>query len=170
MNLSNPIFTIGFKDKVEDDMVKKHIGLQVLMNTLFGKSSKLYKKLTDENILLGSFGMEYEFTPNYAFALINGVSGEPKKVIEEVNKEIENAKQNGLNAEDFERNKKKIYGAYITEYNSVEETARNFLADYFKGINSFEYLDKYADVTKEYTEELLKSVLVDNKEVYSIVN
>ncbi len=170
MNLSNPIFTIGFKDKVEDDMVKKHIGLQVLMNTLFGKSSKLYKKLTDENILLGSFGMEYEFTPNYAFALINGVSREPKKVIEEVNKEIENAKQNGLNAEDFERNKKKIYGAYITEYNSVEETARNFLADYFKGINSFEYLDKYADVTKEYTEELLKSVLVENKEVYSIVN
>lgn len=49
------------------------------------------------------------------------------------------------------------------------ETARMFLSDYFKGTNSFEYLDKYDEVTKEYAEELLSEIFVSEKEVASIV-
>ena len=169
MELSNPIFAVGFKDKAEGNMVKKHIALQIIMSTLFGKSSKAYKELTDTNTLLGTLDGEYEFSKEYAFALISGTSREPKKVINRINEEIENAVKNGLNEEDFERNKKKIYGDYITDYNSVEETARMFLADYFKGINSFDYLEEYGNVTKEYAESVLKEVLIMNKEVISIV-
>lgn len=169
MELSNPIFGIGFKDKVEDNMVKKHIAIEIILNTLFGKSSKLYKELTDDNTLLGTLDLEYEYSREYAFVLITGQSRKPKKVYERINKEIENAIKNGLNSEDFERNKKKIYGDYITEYNSVEDTARMFLADYFKGVNSFEYLEEYINVTKEYAEEILREVFDLNKEVLSIV-
>lgn len=74
-----------------------------------------------------------------------------------------------MNDKDFERNKKKIYGDYITEYNSVENSAKMFLADYFKGVNSFEYLEEYNNVTKEYAESILKEVLSLDKEVLSIV-
>ncbi len=169
MELSNPIFGIGFKDKVEDNMVKKHIAIEIILNTLLGKSSKLYKELTDDNTLLGTLDLEYEYSREYAFVLITGQSRKPKKVYERINKEIENAIKNGLNSEDFERNKKKIYGDYITEYNSVEDTARMFLADYFKGVNSFEYLEEYTNVTKEYAEEILREVFDLNKEVLSIV-
>ena len=169
MELSNPTFGIGFKDKVEDNMVKKHIAIEIILNTLFGKSSKLYKELTDDNTLLGTLDLEYEYSREYAFVLITGQSRKPKKVYERINKEIENAIKNGLNSEDFERNKKKIYGDYITEYNSVEDTARMFLADYFKGVNSFEYLEEYTNVTKEYAEEILREVFDLNKEVLSIV-
>ena len=169
MELSNPIFGIGFKDKVEDNMVKKHIAIEIILNTLFGKSSKLYKELTDDNTLLGTLDLEYEYSREYAFVLMTGQSRKPKKVYERINKEIENAIKNGLNSEDFERNKKKIYGDYITEYNSVEDTARMFLADYFKGVNSFEYLEEYTNVTKEYAEEILREVFDLNKEVLSIV-
>ncbi|MCI9365119.1 MAG: hypothetical protein HFJ54_00305 [Clostridia bacterium] len=42
----------GIKDKVEENMVKKHIAIEIILNTLFGKSSKVYKELTDSNILL----------------------------------------------------------------------------------------------------------------------
>ena len=169
MELSNPIFGIGFKDKVEDNMVKKHIAIEIILNTLLGKSSKLYKELTDDNTLLGTLDLEYEYSREYAFVLMTGQSRKPKKVYERINKEIENAIKNGLNSEDFERNKKKIYGDYITEYNSVEDTARMFLADYFKGVNSFEYLEEYTNVTKEYAEEILREVFDLNKEVLSIV-
>lgn len=169
MELSNPIFAVGFKDKVEENMVKKHIALQIILSTLFGKSSKVYKELTDKNILLGTLDGEYEFSKEYAFVLITGTSRQPQKVIDRINEEIQNAIKNGLNAEDFERNKKMIYGNYITDYNSVEETAKMFLADYFKGINSFDYLEEYGNVTKEYAESILKEVLDLNKEVVSIV-
>lgn len=169
MNLSNPMFAIGFKDKVNGDMVKKHIGVQVILNTLLGKSSKLYKELTENNLLIGTLDTEYDFSKEYAFVLISGLSRNPKEVIQRVNKEIEEAKKNGLNEEDFIRNKKKLYGDYITEYNSVDETARMFLGDFFKGINSFEYLDKYDEVTKKYADEILREVFVEEKEVSSIV-
>lgn len=150
-------------------MVKKHIAIQAILNTLFGKSSKLYKELVDQNILLGQLDPEYEFTKNYAFVILSGVSRNAQEVVKRIKEEIENAKQNGLNEADFLRNKKKLYGDYITEYNSVDETARMFMADYFKGINAFDYLDKYEEVTKEYAEEVLKKVFVENKRVTSIV-
>lgn len=169
MELSNPLFAIGFKDKVEGEMVKKHIAIEVILNTLFGKSSKLYKELTDDNTLLGTLDLEYEYSKEYAFILITGQSREPRKVYDRINEEIQKAIENGLNDKDFERNKKKIYGDYITEYNSVENSAKMFLADYFKGVNSFEYLEEYNNVTKEYAESILKEVLSLDKEVLSIV-
>ena len=169
MQLSNPLFAIGFKDKVEKDMVKKHIAIEIILNTLFGKSSKLYRELSEKNILLGTLDLEYDYSKEYAYILINGQSREPKKVIQRINEEIETAIKNGLNEEDFLRNKKKIYGDHIVEYNSVEETARMFLVDYFKGVNSFDYLEEYENVTKEYAEEVLKQVLDKSKEVTSIV-
>ena len=169
MELSNPIFTIGFKDKIEENMVKKHIAIEIILNTLFGKSSKLYKELTDNNTLIGNLDLEYEYSKEYAFILITGQSRNPRKVYERINEEIQNAIKNGLNKEDFERNKKKVYGDYITEYNSVEDTARMFLADYFKGVNSFDYLEEYNNVNVKYAEKVLKKVFDLNKEVLSIV-
>lgn len=169
MELSNPIFAIGFKDKVEENMVKKHIAIEVILGTLLGSSSKLYKELTDDNTLLGSLDLEYEYSKEYAFVLITGISREPKKIFDRINSEIKNAIENGLNAEDFERNKKRIYGDYITEYNSVENTARMFLSDYFKGVNSFDYLEEYKNVTKEYADNLLKRLFDFDKEILSIV-
>ena len=44
-----------------------------------------------------------------------------------------------------------------------------FLADYFKGINSFDYLEEYTAVTKEYTKQVLKEVFNEEKMAISIV-
>lgn len=169
MNLSNPLFAIGFKDKMTDDMVKRHIAIQVILNTLFGKSSNVYKELTDKNLLLSTLDLEYEFSKNYAHVLIMGTSRKPREVIKRLNEVLEEARKSGLNEEDFSRNKKKLYGDYVAEYNSVDETARIFLTDYFKGIDSFDYFEKYEEVTKEYAEKILREIFVEEKEVISIV-
>ena len=49
-------------------------------------------------------------------------------------------KEHGINKEDSERIKKMIYGGYVREFNDVTDISRMFLADYFKGINSFDYI------------------------------
>ncbi|MCI8397595.1 MAG: insulinase family protein [Clostridia bacterium] len=169
MDITNPIFVLGYKDKPKGDMVKRHIAIQIALGTLFGKSSKLNQELTDKNLILNTLDPEYDYSNNYAFALIIGMSRNPDEVIAKIKQELENAKKNGLNKEDFERNKKKLYGDYITEFNDVEETAKNFMVDYFKGVNTFEYLEKYEEVTKEYTEEILRELFVEEKSVTSIV-
>ena len=44
-----------------------------------------------------------------------------------------------------------------------------FMGDYFKGINSFEYLENHKLVTKQYAEEKLKEIFDENKMILSIV-
>jgi predicted Zn-dependent peptidase len=44
-----------------------------------------------------------------------------------------------------------------------------FLADYFKGVNSFDYLEQYNNVTLEYATQILNEIFDTNKMVVSIV-
>ena len=172
MDVNNPIFVIGFKDKRlenKTEQVKKHIAIEIILNILLGKSSKLYKKLYNEGLIMAQPDLEYEFSKKYAHIVISGQSNNPEKIQEELKKEIENIKEQGLEEEHFNRIKKKIYGDYISEYNDVSNIARMIMTDYFKDINSFEYIENHKQVTKEYTEKILKEVFDLNKMVISIV-
>jgi len=44
-----------------------------------------------------------------------------------------------------------------------------FLADSFKGINSFDYIEKYGTVTKEFVEQVLSDVFDEEKMVLSVI-
>lgn len=54
MDVINPIFAIGFKDKVAEkkDLVKKHIAIEIILYMLLGKSSKTYKKLYENGDIM----------------------------------------------------------------------------------------------------------------------
>ena len=172
MDISIPMFVIGIKeDNIEEpsEMIKKQITMEILLNIIIGKSSKLYKQLYEEGLLQEEPTLEYEFSKIYSYALITGVSNNPKEILTKVLKTIEDLKQNGINEEDFERNKKMIYGIYIKEYNGIDNISRMFVADYFKGINSFDYIENYIQVTKEYTQKILEQVFKEEQTVLSIV-
>lgn len=169
MEVSMPLFTIGIKDIPSEEKVKKHIAIEVLLNMLLGRSSKLYKKLYNEGIILAQPSLEYEFTDDYAHVLITGKATAPEKVFESLKKEVAYLKQNGLNENEFSRIKKMIYGGYVKEYNDVAETARMFLADFFKGINSFDYIDEIESVKPEYGLQVLTETFNDNNMVLSVV-
>ena len=170
MEVSIPSFIIGYKDKVViKDIVKRHIAIEIILSLLIGKSSNLYRELYNSGLMLQEAELAYEFTDNYAHVMIGGQSKEPKKVQEFLNKEIENMKKSGFNEEDFNRIKRMIYGDYIKEYNEVGDISRMFLSDYFKGINSFDYIEEYNTVTKEYAEEVLKNVFKSDNLVMSVI-
>ena len=172
MEVSMPLFVIGIKDRVPDknqDIVKKHIAIEILLNIIIGKSSNLYKNLYENELLISEPFLEYEFTPNYAHISITGSSKNPDEVLEKIQEEIERLKQDGLNLKDFDRIKNMLYGEAVKEFNNVSDIARMFVTDYFKGVNSFDYLENYKQVTPEYTLEILKEVFLKEKTVISIV-
>ena len=172
MEVSFPSFMIGYKIAPEQDeqsVTKRHIAIEILLNLIAGKSSNLYKTMYEQGLLQSPLDLDFEFTENYAHILIGGQSKNPEKVLEALNKEVEQAKQNGILEQDFERIKRMIYGDYVGEYNDVGSIARMFLADYFKGINSFEYLENYKQITKQYAEQVLKDVFDEEKQVISII-
>ena len=136
---------------------------------LFGKSSELYRNLYNKGLLLSNPDLDYEFSNNYAHVLITGQSIKPREVIVEFKATLNKLKNEGLDEKLFTRTKKKIYGNYITEYNSVSEIGRMFLSDYFKGINSFDYLEEFNQINIKYIEQLLKEVFNEENMVISIV-
>lgn len=171
MEVSLPLFMIGFKDSVKqsDEIVEKHIAIHILLNMLLGKSSELYKKLYDSGDLISEPDFDYEFSKEYAHVLISGQSKNPDKILKEVSSYIKDLKQNGLNEEHFNRIKRKIYGDYVTEYNNVGDIARMFLTDTFKGINTFDYIEKFDQITKKYAENVLNEVFNEEKMILSVI-
>ena len=174
MEVSMPIFVIGIKDVVkenrsEEDLIKRHIAIEILLNLVIGKSSKLYKKLYEQGLLMNEPYLEYEFDKTYAHIAITGKSKEPKKILEEIKKEIKNIKQNGITEEDFERIKKMLYGNTVKEFCDVQDICRMFIGDYMKGINSFNYIETYKQITIEYAMQILGEVFKEEKTVISIV-
>ena len=172
MDVNNPLFVIAFKDTVlknKEELVKKHIAIEILLYILIGKSSKLYQKLYNDGIIISQPDLDYEFSKEYAHITISGQSNNPEKLTEELKIQIQNLKQNGIDEKVFNRVKKKIYGGYVTEFNDVSNIARMFISDYFKGINSFDYIEMHKQVSKEYTEEILKEIFDENKMILSIV-
>lgn len=171
MEVNNPIFAIGFKDNLcdEKDRIKKHIAIEIILYMLLGKSSELYKELYEQGDIMAQPELDYEFSKQYAHVLISGQSKNPQNVANGLTKQIEKFTKCGLDKEHFERVKKKIYGEYVSEYNDVGSIARMFLADYFKGINSFDYLEEYNLVTVEYANQILKDLFNEDKMVLSVV-
>lgn len=168
LEVSQPLYTIGIKDSGKCD-VKKHIAMEILLNLLVGRSSNLYKELYNKGIIYAQPSLEYEFTSIYAHALISGQSNEPEKVYQKFKEEVKKVKAEGIDEADFNRIKKMIYGGYVKEYNDVADIARMFLADHFKGINSFDYLEEIEGITVEYLEQILKDVFKEEKMIISIV-
>ena len=176
LEVSQPLYTIGIKDMISKksmenskEIVKKHISIEILLNLLIGRSSELYKELYNKGIIHGQPSLDYEFGKTYAHVLITGQSKEPETLYNEFKEKVKEMKKKGISKGDFQRIKKMIYGGYVKEYNDVQDIARMFLADYFKGINSFDYIEEIEGINVEYLNQVLNDVFKEEKMVLSIV-
>ncbi len=172
MQISMPIFMIGYKDKIVHDRkeaVKRHIAIEILLNMLLGESSSLYSRLYKNGDLSIVPDLDYEFSSQYSHILISGRAKEPEKIKGELAKEVKNIIANGINEESLERTKKKIYGQYVTEYNNVADIARMVLSDWMKGINSFEYIEAFEKINAEFVKNILKEAFDEENMILSVV-
>lgn len=169
MEVSKPLFMIGYKDKAQTtDIIRRHIAVEILLNMLIGKSSDLYKNLYAEGLILSEPDLDYEFSEQYAHVLISGQSKNPEEINNRLKEEVKKLKEN-MDEKHFERIKKKIYGDYVAEYNNIADIARMFLSDYWKGIETFDYIEQYATVTLEYTKQILEEVFDEKNNILSVV-
>ena len=168
MDVSIPMVAIGFKDTKanrlrkagysEDnfDLVKRDVAIEILLSIIAGDSSRVFEELYNDGTITKSIGGEFEFEEDYAFSAFSFESEKYEKVIDRIKEEINYLKENGIDDEIFERTKKMLYGGYVRTFNDSISSARAFASDYFKGINSFSFLDAYKTIEKEYVEEVLK--------------
>ena len=163
-DIALPTFQLGFKEEAsksrltEEQLAQTDIILQVLAS----RSSRLYKKLLDENLINDSFGYEYFEGERYAAVIFSGESKDPDTVSKLIKEGIEKFHKNGIDREDFERAKKLVYGRNVAMLNSPENISNAILNLTFANRELFHAIECIANTTIEQVNDRLKYQL-DNK-------
>lgn len=174
LSVSMPMFMIGFKDNDcgygGEKLLKKSIETQILIKMIFSKSSPLYEKLYNEELITPPFAADYTPQIDYGYTAIEGQSKNPLKVYDEIINYIDELHKNGLSEDDFIRAKKVVWGKYIRSYNNIEDFAHQFLQDSFMDIDYFRYYDVYKTITFEDVRKRFSEHFDKNYSAISIVN
>lgn len=172
LSVATPQFMLGFKEQWDtpERTAREEITMEILMDMISGSSSELYRRLFDAKLINSSFGAEYFTGFGYACVLFAGESSDPKKVSEEIKKEIRKFRENGIDEKTFERTKKKLYGRMIMGMNDVDNIANNMVVSYFADETIFTDFETYKTVTVEDIKDMLNKTLDENYSTLSVIN
>ncbi|MGN0632829.1 MAG: EF-P 5-aminopentanol modification-associated protein YfmH [Oscillospiraceae bacterium] len=146
-----PIFFIGFKcpPVSEEDIIKNEVEADFLLSLFADKTSRLYKELTEENIISGGLSCEILDGNGYFSLIISGEANDPYEVQRRIFKHIEIAKQEGFDREAFELLKKSEYGIAVRAANNPECVADDMLSYHLIGHSAFECEKRIAQLKYE---------------------
>ncbi|MGN7412303.1 EF-P 5-aminopentanol modification-associated protein YfmH [Paenibacillus sp. SAF-068] len=151
--VSLPKCLFGFKETdvglTGEKLLRRDMTTQLMMDLLFGSSTRLFQKLYDEDLISDSFGHEYNSSPQYAFSAIGGDTKDPDQLLVRIREEVDAIVEKGFESTDFERARKKKIGGYLRMLNSPENIAHEFTRQQFRGGDFFNMLPLYESITLE---------------------
>lgn len=168
MDVSMPMVILGFKDaKInklrnagykEDntDLVKRSVAVEILLNIIAGESSELYEELYNDGLINKTIGIDYTYEEDYAHCSFSFESNNVEEVVNKIKEKIQSLKENGIEENILERIKRMLYGDFVKLFNDATSVAKVFVNDYFRGINSLNYVDAYKSIDKTYIENVLE--------------
>ncbi|MBQ9673995.1 MAG: insulinase family protein [Ruminococcus sp.] len=155
-----PLFEIGFKgDGTKLITSKQEAATDVLLGMLFSQSGELYRELQDKELINQSFGYEVFEGMGFYSVLLSGESHNPERVYEIIKNYINKVRDEGLSVDDYQENKRAVYGSAIRAMNSTDSIANNLMECHFTGREFFNYADevynlKFEDVQSRFNEIL----------------
>ena len=69
----------------------------------------------------------------------------------------------------FEKTKKSLYGDFVRMFNSVSSIATNFINNYFRGIDTSDYVEAYKTITLEEIKNVIEEHFDFDKLAVSII-
>ena len=120
-----PIFCLGFKQKIATPYrrLKSKVCVNLLLEIICGDASPLYARLMNEGLINDEFDCEYFNGNGYAAVLFEGESKDPSRVTEEIKREINRLRIEGIDKKLFSAVKCGAYGSMVRKFNSVESIA-----------------------------------------------
>lgn len=173
LSVSIPLFNIGFKDRDVgydgDELLKKEIVTNLLLDMIFGESTEFYRDMYEEGLINNSFGSQFVASKTYAHSIIGGESENPKEVLDKIIDYINRLKEEGLNEEDFERIKNKMIGHHIMSFDSLEYIANSFIKYEFQNSSLFNYKNILKDIKFKDIEKRIKEHFTDENYILSVI-
>ncbi len=168
--VSMPMFCFGFKQIIKTPYrrLKSKVCLALLLELICGDASPLYARLVREGLINDNFETEYFTGRGFATVIFSGESSDPKRVAEEIKKEIARLRVEGIDKKLFSAVKCGMYGAAIRRFNSVSDIAMQFVDCAMEDYNLFEELRLLKSVTADDVYRRL-DVFCDENAVLSVI-
>ena len=160
LSVSKKQFMLGFKEDIQEPelSLKEELASDILLDALFGVSSDFFRKLMDEKLIEMDFDASLFNGFGYSCVMFSGSTDEPEKVSQMVKDEIERVKKEGVDPEAFNRSKRKLYGSFVGDYNSISSMARRISHLSFGGNKPFDELKICSEITLKDVQKRLEVI------------
>lgn len=170
--VSRPIAYLGLKENrlaSGEQLLRQSLVTNILHRVLFGPTTELYTRLYESGLINEGFGAFYTAEPQFGFSALGGETSDPHRLLEEIQVELHRRLNEGLNPEEFLRQKRQAIGEFLHAFDSLEFIANNFIRYYFRGVSLFDYVRVLEGITLEDGEKRLKEHFAPEKMAVSIV-
>lgn len=172
LSVSVPLFGIGFKDSAPGlglEHIRRDAVMKILLELIAGESSRLYQRLYTKGFINSTFATEYMSGESYGLSVFSGESKNPDAALKALLEEVEELRETGVGAQDFERCRRVVYGRAVSAFNSVERIANSAVSCYFLGATVIDTVDVFFDVTLAQVNDLLKEHFSAEKSAMSVI-
>ncbi|MGI6097139.1 MAG: EF-P 5-aminopentanol modification-associated protein YfmH [Dethiobacteria bacterium] len=174
MVVSEPLFHLGFKDPhvtdlTQQELLKREIVTEILLDTMFGNSEPLYNELYEDGLIDEHFNFGFTAETTYGYTLLGGETKDPEQLYERIIEGINRIKKAGIDKESFERHRRSAFGDFLRRFNSLEFIANNYLAYRFRGIDFLSIPEVLHKITIDDVQERLFEHLEDDNHAVSII-
>ncbi len=170
MSVARPVFSIGIKcpDAEGKELWEDRIYLALISYLLFGDVSDFSERLRENGLINDFFSVQPLCGRGYSSLVVGGISDEPQRVLEEMQKEIRRFKSEPPSEKDFLRTKKASYGGWIYSLSAADSIAQVFTSAAIADMPPFGILEMSAGA--DYEEMLRRlSSLDENNACLSVV-
>ncbi|NRD78905.1 insulinase family protein [Bacillus sp. BRMEA1] len=171
MNVQTSKCLLGIKaihiNQTGEEMLKNELTMNVLLDLLFGRSSKHYDQLYNDGLVDETFSYDYTQEQGFGFAMVGGDTNDPDQLASRLEEILLSAKnENAFTEDQLDRAKKKKIGAFLRAINSPEYIANQFTRYAFNEMNLFDVVPTLEKITLKDVQSLAGELM--EKERFSV--
>lgn len=168
MNVQLPKCQVGVKavdtELQGEQLQKRELTMNILLDMLFGKSSPLYYQLYREGLIDETFHYDFTQEKGFGFAMIGGDTIKPEELGERIRTILLEAKAGKhLTEEALSRSIKKKIGSFLRSVNSPEYIANQFIRYAFNEMDLFEAVPILESITLEDVKSVAERIIAENR-------
>ncbi len=174
MQVSKPLFSIGFKDTcIPADAAKrqrKDALMALVCETLFSRSGDFYASLFERELISPAFSYGYTITESFAYCSLSGEADDPERVLREVESHIDDTLRKGLDREEFERAKRVLYAESVRLFDSVDSIGNALFSCACEQTEIFTQAQLFGELSYDDAQDMLKQFFTDYSATLSVVS
>ncbi len=152
MDVLKPKFNMGFKVKQNhiegSEMLIQELASGLVLDLLFGRTSKFYTSCYNEGIIDESFSYEVTLENDFGFAMVGSDTDDPERLEMTIKDTLKLAKKEWpITDIELQRMKKKKIGQFMRSLNSTDFIANQFTHYAFNNMNLFDVIPTLEKLT-----------------------